>query len=179
MLGGPLLGASNRVKKIVHTLDSISEWTGKISAWLIAVLILVLVFEVVSRYVFNSPTFWAYDISYMVGGAAVALGGAYALKNRQHVRVDVIYERFPPRVQAFMDIFLILVLFFPLLILGFMTSYDAAVLSWAREERIMSGFWAPIIYPLKTVIPISFGLLILQGISDMIRDIYKLLGREF
>jgi TRAP-type mannitol/chloroaromatic compound transport system permease small subunit len=167
------------LKKLVEYIDNISEWTGKIAAFMAGFIILILVYEVISRFVFNSPTFWAYDLSYMFGGAAMALGGAYALKTRAHVRVDVFYGMLKPKGQAITDIVVSLILFFPLLTIGLYQGIEFAALSWERQEQVMTGgYWKPYIYPLKTFVPIAFGLLLLQGIADFIRDIYKLLGRE-
>lgn len=164
--------------KVMKICDSISEWSGKIISWLTMALIFTLVYEVVSRYFFNSPTFWSYDISYMLGGTVAFIGGAWALKNKQHVRVDLFYTRFSPKMQATVDILFAVLLFFPLLYFGFTNSLEAALISWERNEKIMSGFWQPPIYPLKTVIPIAFLLLFIQGISELIGNVFKFMGKE-
>jgi TRAP-type mannitol/chloroaromatic compound transport system permease small subunit len=167
------------LRKVVKVCDSVSEWSGKAVSWLLIALIISLVYEVISRHFFNSPTFWAYDISYMLGGTVAFIGGAMALKNKQHVRVDLFYAKLSPRKQAVVDIVLSVLLFFPLLIYGFTNSFAAALLSWERKERIMSGFWQPPIYPLKMIISIAFALLIVQGVGELIRNVLKLLyGRE-
>jgi TRAP-type mannitol/chloroaromatic compound transport system permease small subunit len=167
------------MKKVVQGIDAISEFTGKIAGWGVLITILILVFEVIMRFVFNSPTFWGYNMSYMVGGASMALGAAYALKKRAHVRVDVIYDKFPEKGQAITDIVVSLILFFPLFIIGLVEGIEFAALSWERQEQVMSGgYWKPYIYPFKTFVPIAFALLLLQGIADFIRNIYKLRGRE-
>ncbi|MCM3670414.1 TRAP transporter small permease subunit [Mesobacillus maritimus] len=166
------------IKKIIHFLETMGEWAGKISSWLILVLIFTLVYEVISRHLFNKPTFWSYDISYMLGSSAAFLGMAWVLKNRQHVRVDLFYEKLSNRNQALLDIVLSLCLFFPLIILGFSNSLDAAMNSYLRAETAASSSWRPLIYPLRMVIPIALGLLFLQGVADMIRNIYQLLGRR-
>jgi TRAP-type mannitol/chloroaromatic compound transport system permease small subunit len=166
------------VKKFVHFLEALGEWAGKISSWLILILIFTLVYEVISRHLFNKPTFWSYDISYMLGGSAAFLGMAWVLKNKQHVRVDIFYEKLSERNKAIFDIVLSLCLFFPLVILGFSNSLDAAINSFLREETAATGSWRPIIYPLRMVIPVSLALLFLQGVADIIRNIYQLVGRR-
>jgi TRAP-type mannitol/chloroaromatic compound transport system permease small subunit len=165
------------LKRIVYICETITEWVGKLASWLLIFLILSLVYEVISRHFFNSPTFWAHDMSYMLGGAASFLGIAWVQKNRLHVRVDIFYEKLTLKKQALVDVLFTLILFFPVVIAGLLNSVDAATLSWIRQESA-AGAWRPPIYPLKTIIPIALGLLLLQGIADLIRNSLKLLGRD-
>ncbi|HZG72926.1 MAG TPA: TRAP transporter small permease subunit [Chondromyces sp.] len=166
------------IKKIVNTFEALGEWAGKLASWFILILIFALVYEVISRHLFNNPTMWSYDISYMLGGSAAFLGMAWVLKNKQHVRVDVFYEKLSERNQAILDLIFTFALFFPLIIVGFTNSLDAAISSFVRGETAVTGSWRPPLYPIRMIIPISLGLLLLQGIADMIRSIYKLLGRR-
>lgn len=176
--GGNYLKPLELLKKLADKCDAISVFFGKLISWLIGILILILVYEVISRFVFNKPTTWVYDVSYMIGGAAVLIGAAMALKNNQHVRVDVFFAKLSTRNQLIMDIAFSLLFFFPLLIFGLMNSFDTAWVSWIRKEHIMSGNWKPPIYPLKMVIPFAFSLLIIQGMSELARNILKLIGKE-
>lgn len=166
------------LRRLVNLVDTISEITGKAISWLILVLVLSLTYEVVSRHYFNKPTFWSYDVSYMLGGGALVIGAAMALKNKQHVRVDLFYGNFSPRLQAMVDLILSIVLFYPILIFGLINSIQAAALSWSRYERIMSGFWQPPIYPLKTAVPIGLFLLLIQLLAETIRNVVKLQGGD-
>lgn len=166
------------LKKLADFCDNISVFFGKMISWLIGLLIVILVYEVISRFAFNKSTIWVYDVSYMIGGAAVIIGAAMALKNKHHVRVDVFYTRFSPRTQVILDIVFTLLFFFPLLIFAVVNSFDTALASWIRKEHIMSGNWQPPIYPLKMVIPFAFLLLIIQGMSDLAHSILKLKGKE-
>ncbi|WP_156289695.1 TRAP transporter small permease subunit [Oceanobacillus salinisoli] len=163
---------------MISIIESLGEWAGKIASWFVLAVILILTYEVISRHLFNSPTIWAYDLSYMLGGSAAFLGMAWVLKNKQHIRVDVFYERLSERKKAIYDIVLALILLFPLLIVGFVNSLDVAILSLLREEAIVSGSWRPLAFPIRMVIPLSLGLLFLQGLADLIRNIYLLLGRR-
>lgn len=165
------------IKKIINLFDSITEWFGKLASWLILLLIFSLVYEVVSRHVFNKPTIWSYDVSYMLGGTAAFFGIAWVQRNRTHVRVDLFYENLSNKNKAILDLVLTTILFLPLMIIAFMNSFEAAVLSWNRLETA-PGAWRPPLYPLKTVIPIVLFLLILQGIAEFLRSILKLTGRE-
>jgi TRAP-type mannitol/chloroaromatic compound transport system permease small subunit len=168
----------NAPKKIVASLEKISELSGKFISWLNFILILSLVYEVVCRFVFNRPTFWSYDISYMIGGTAFAIGAAWALKNQTHVRVDIFYTRLSIKNRALVDIICSLLLFFPLVFMTMHVAIKAAAFSWAMGERTISGYWNPPLYPLKTVIPITYALLLIQGLAEFIRNIFRLKGAE-
>src|SRR5699024_3918987 len=164
------------MKKIIHIIDSITDWVGKLASWLILFLIFTLVYEVISRHLFNKPTFWSYDLSYMLGGAAAFLGIAWVQRNKGHVRVDIFYERLSERNWALVDLTLTILLLLPLMTVAFLNSADAAMISWIRGETA-SGAWRPPIYPLKTVIPLAILLVIMQGISEIFKNILTLLGR--
>ena len=162
----------------VHYLENITEWFGKGISWLNLVLILTLVYEVVCRYIFNRPTMWSFDISYMLGSTAFAIGAAWTLKKDIHVRVDILYSRLSPKAQGLIDILLSLILFFPFITMAFVYSTKAAAFSWSTHERIISGYWNPPIYPLKTIIAIAYGLLLVQGMAGFVRTVYRLRGED-
>ncbi|MBW1613876.1 MAG: TRAP transporter small permease subunit [Deltaproteobacteria bacterium] len=158
----------NRITKVI---DAISEWSGKATSWLVLILTVALVYEVFMRYLFNAPTKWAFDISYMLGGSFFLLGEAYTLLKGKHVRIDIFYGRFSPRIKALIDIIFYLLFFFPLwgVLLYLLIPYIYR--SWQIGERSMQGYWMPIIYPFKTVMAIGVALFLLQGISEFIRSI--------
>lgn len=160
--------------KIIHVIDTISEWSGKIVCWLVLVFTLVLGYEIVMRYVFNAPTKWAFDISYMLGGAYFWLGEGYTLLKKKHVRIDIFYRNFSARRQALADIVFSLIFFFPLWGLLFYKLIPYVYLSWITDERSMQGYWMPILYPFKTVMPVGAALLLLQGVAELLRSILVL-----
>lgn len=160
--------------RVSRHIDSISQFTGTISAWLILITILICTFEVIARKVFNSPTFWSYDISYMLGGSAGLLGAAYTMKNKRHVRIDFFSSKLSRKWQIISDIVFDIVLFAPLFIIGNIITFTNALNSILSREGIMSGIWQPPIYPLKTVIFISMVLLLMQVIAEFIRNVSEL-----
>ena len=137
--------------------------------WLVLLLTFVIGYDVALRYIFNAPTKWAYEMSYQLGGTYFWLGAAYTLKYQAHVRIDIFYSRFSPRVQALVDVILYLVLFFP--VWGGLTYYLVPYIihSWQIREKAMMGFWQPIIYPFKTGMIIGTVLLLIQGAAEFIR----------
>jgi len=161
----------------IRAIDAVSEWTGAVVKWLVVVLTVIIGYEIVARYVFNAPTKWGFDISYMVGGTLFLLGEAVTLKNRHHVRIDLFYNRFSPRRRALVDVFFYLVFFFPLWIGLFWALIPYTLFAWEIQERSMQGYWQPILYPFKTVMPVGVLLLLLQGLAEFLRSLVEL-GRK-
>jgi TRAP-type mannitol/chloroaromatic compound transport system permease small subunit len=164
--------------KIIRVIDTISEWSGKIVCWLVLIFTIVLGYEIVMRYVFNAPTKWAFDISYMLGGTYFWLGGGYTLLKKKHVRIDIFYRTFSIRKQALVDIFFSLIFFFPLWGLLLYELIPYVYLSWVTDERSMQGYWMPILYPFKTVMPLGVALLLLQGFAELMRSTLVLVRGE-
>ena len=88
------------MKTLLKLIDTINEYTGRASRWLCVALVAILSFEVVMRYVFDSPTNWAHLSSMMVGGAIICLGLGYTHLHKSHIRIDVLYAKLSPRKQA-------------------------------------------------------------------------------
>jgi len=160
--------------RITRRLDVVGEWSGKVFGFLIIPLILGLVYEVIARYVFNRPTFWAHDVGFMLYGSHFMLGAGYTLLHKGHIRTDFFYGRWPARRQAMLDAALYLFFFFPGMVLFFLAGWDAASHSWIIRERSEASAWRPPIYPFKTVMPVTAALLFIQGISEFLKSVYAL-----
>ena len=153
----------------LHSIDSLSTWVGKAFAWLILVLTLGISYEVFVRYVLRAPTTWAFDFSYITYGAMFLMAGAYALSRNNHVRADVVYRLWKPRTQAKMDLLLYVLFFLPAICAFMYSGWNYASMSIRfREVSIFSPAGVPV-FPLKTLIPITGVLLLLQGIAEIIR----------
>jgi TRAP-type mannitol/chloroaromatic compound transport system permease small subunit len=162
---------------ILHAIDKTNEWVAKIIGWVVVLMIGATVYEVVMRYVFNAPTEWVFEFNYLVHGPYFLLLGAYTLALRGHVNVDILYGRLSLRNKAIVDLATAPIFFFFLfMMLRFGCRF--ALNSFAFRETLSSA-WAPPIYPIKMIIPIAAGLLILQGLAKFIRDLHlALTGRE-
>ena len=165
---------SDSLRKVIAILDFPSVVAGKLVAWLILPMMASLVYEVVARYLFDSPTIWAYDTTYMLAGTLFMLGSAYALRNGSHVRADFLLSALPPRWQALIDVLLYLIVYFPAMALFFWASLTYAHQSWLQHETYPQSPWMPIIYPLKTVMPVTIALLFIQGISEFLKGLWTL-----
>jgi TRAP-type mannitol/chloroaromatic compound transport system permease small subunit len=167
-----------KLKAFLNVIDQISEWSGRIFVWLIIPLTLVVAFEVVSRRVFDAPHIWATEVTDFIYGPHFMLVAAYALLHKSHVSVDIISQRFPLRVRGVCDIITHLLFFFPFCIILLYQGTNYAYTSWMMSET--SGSAALTIVPaVKTVIPVTFALLLIQGLAVFIRSIYLTVkGRE-
>lgn len=164
--------------RLLISIDKLSEYAAKAFAWLIVPMVGGLVYEVVSRYVFGSPTRWSYDLTYMLYGALFIMASAYALRLDRHVRIDVFYRKFSPRWKGITDATLYLVLFFPVVIVLLVKGVDYAAHSWAIREVSSAGAWRPPLYPLKTLFPIAMLLLLLQGLAQFVRSLQVAKGGQ-
>ena len=158
--------------KAIAILDSISLWSGRIVAWLIIPMVLSLVYEVVARYIFDAPTAWAYDMTFMLYGTFFMVGSAYTLYKKGHIRTDSYYGAWSPRTQGWVDTICYLVFFFPPLIAFLVVGWDYFLRSYALGERIVTSPWMPIVYPFKLAIPVATALLLLQGLSELMKSLW-------
>lgn len=155
-----------------------NEWVGKAVAWLIPVLILELVYDTAARYLFNAPTEWSYDISYMLYGAVFMLGAAYTLGIDKHVRIETIYGKMSTRGKAVIDVIGYLVFFFPAVSACVYFGGLFALRSWEILEVSSESMWQPPIYPFKTVLPIAAVLLMVQGTVECARCVLVIVRRD-
>lgn len=157
------------MKNFLFFIDSLSTWVGKAFAWLILLLTFGVSYEVLVRYVFRAPTTWAFDVSYISYGAMFLMAGAYALSRNGHVRADMLYRLWRPRTQASLDLVLYILFFLPAVAAFIYSGWNYAQMSIRfREVSIFSPAGVPV-FPLKTLIPITGVLLLLQGIAEIIR----------
>jgi TRAP-type mannitol/chloroaromatic compound transport system permease small subunit len=150
-------------------VDRVSTWVGQAFSWLIVTLTLLISWEVFSRYALDHPHAWAFDVMIMMYGTLFMMAGAYTLAKNGHVRGDVLYGFFPPRLQAGLDLTLYLVFFIPGVVAFVWAGYYYAGESWAIREGSNITADGPPYYPFKTVIPVAGAFLLVQGIVEIIR----------
>lgn len=158
-------------QRILHGIDRLSNWSGKLFAWLIVVLALVVGVEVFKRYILNAPTAWIFDLNSMLYGTVFMMCGAYALAQNAHVRGDFLYGSMRPRVQAGLDLSLYILFFIPGILALFYAGYGFAELSWRIDEHSNVTADGPPIYQFKAVIPIAGALVMIQGLAEIARCI--------
>lgn len=155
--------------KAIDAIDTISRWTGKIFAWLIWIGIASTLFEVVARYVFDAPTLWSIQLNQRLFAFYFIIGGAYGVLTKAHIRVDVVYNHFPPKVKAVVDLVLYPGLLFVVAFVFIWYGGELGLSSLGIQEKDYSPPHFPI-YPVKLVIPVAGSLLMLQGIAELARN---------
>ncbi|MBW2112643.1 MAG: TRAP transporter small permease subunit [Deltaproteobacteria bacterium] len=134
-------------------------------------------YEVISRRFFNAPNIWSTEVIDFIYGPHFMLIAAYTLLYKGHVKIDVIYDKFSPRTRGILDIITYMVFFFPFCIIVLHQGIIFAHTSWSIGETSDSA--ALKIVPLiKTMIPVSIGLLLIQGIATYIRAIVQAIKGE-
>jgi TRAP-type mannitol/chloroaromatic compound transport system permease small subunit len=157
------------MQKILLFIDRVSTWVGHAFSWLIIGLTLLISWEVFSRYALDDPHAWAFDAMIMLYGTLFMMAGAYTLSVNGHVRGDVLYGFFTPRVQATIDLILYLCFFLPGVIALVWAGYYYAADSWRINEHSNITAEGPPIYPFKTIIPVAGAMILVQGIVEIVR----------
>ena len=156
----------------IRVIDTFTDFTGSIFAWLSMPLVAGVAYEVFARYLFNAPTIWAYDLTYMLYGALFMLGAAYALHKGAHIRTDFFWDSFTPRTKGLIDTISYVVFFFPsLTALGLISCHEAAYSLQINETSDQTP-WRPILWPFKVIVPIACLLLMIQGVSELLKSFY-------
>jgi TRAP-type mannitol/chloroaromatic compound transport system permease small subunit len=161
----------SKLRTFANFVDRLNEVIGKAVSYLVVPLTLIVVTEVVMRYVFDAPTLWAWDVNMYLGGLMTILGAGYGHLYKSHVTVDFLLEKWRPRNRLLLDLILSPLILLPLLIL-FWYGLEAAWQSVKINEH-HSSLWEPAIYPLRIAIPVGAALFFLQGISRLISDLIQ------
>ena len=156
---------------LMGLVDRLSGLLARVAMALVVVLVGAMLYEVVSRRVFNSPTLWAFDLSYMINGTIYIGAAGYALLQNEHIRIDFFSARLPLRTQHLANFIFYALLFLPAMFLicdaAIGDAYEAFVTG--QVERVSP--WAPIIWPYYTAISIGLGVLFLQSIVQALRHL--------
>jgi TRAP-type mannitol/chloroaromatic compound transport system permease large subunit len=146
------------LQTFLHTIDRISTWVGKATAWLMVVLMIVVCVEVFKRYILNAPTSWIFSAEYIMYGTMFMMAGAYTLAQNGHVRGDFLYGSMRPRSQASLDLILYIVFFLPGMAALVYAGWDFAYASWIIHEHVNDTADGPPVYHFKMVIPVAGAL---------------------
>ena len=135
---------------IVRSIDRLTEIIGKCASFIIVPLVAGIVYDVFMRYVFNKPTFWVYDSTYMMYGVYIMLGSAYTHLADGHVRMDLFTGKLNERKKAIIECVCYLLFFFPLFIVLVKYCSQHAIWSFSARESSSASTWRPPVYPFKT-----------------------------
>ena len=163
------------MNSIINGIQSLSRFLGRTISWSSIILIFVIVSDVFFRYIFSLTSAATYEIEWHLFGLMFLLGAAWTLDQDKHVRVDLFYQTFSPKMKAFINLIGTLIFLIPFCWVTFITSIDFVQSSFLLNETSPDPGGLPARYLIKLAIPMGFGLLILQGIVVIINSIKTLL----
>ncbi|MGC6472189.1 MAG: TRAP transporter small permease subunit [Parvibaculales bacterium] len=163
--------------KISAGIDEFNALILNLVAWLSLGMVLIQIFVVILRYVFGTGSIQIQESIIYMHAMLFMLAAAGTYLADEHVRVDIFYRSMPPRRQAMVNFFGCLFFLLPFCFLIMYSAYDYVALSWRVREGSRETGGIQAIYLLKTVIPVMAGLLMLQGFSQTIKSLDKMLGR--
>ena len=155
----------------IEFADKLSGWFGKAFGWLIILMTLGMSYEVAARYIFNAPTTWSLDVSFIMYGTLFMMGGAYTLSRGGHVRGDFLYRLWKPKTQAMVDLVLYIFFFFPGVTALILVGSKYAIRSWGYGEVSVNSPAGVPIFQFKAVMVAAGILLFIQGIAQVMRCI--------
>ena len=172
------MSAANRIAdRALQAVDRISGATGLVGACLVLPLAAVMFYEVVLRFAFDLPTFWAYEFAWMLTGAHFALGVAFVMREGNHVRVDFLYARFGPRQRAAVDLFVEALFLAPLALWLSVHLGVETLTAWRIGEVSGESAWNPVVWPLKLAVFVGFAVFTLQVLAQMLRNLRTVLDK--
>ena len=158
----------------VKFVNKINTTIGKYTSWLTTVLVLVVVFDVFARYVFNESSVAMQELEWHLFAVLFLMGTAYTLQNDDHVRVDLFYSKFNTKQKAWLNIVGTIMFLIPFSLLIIYASQNYVLNSFALNESSPDPGGLPARYILKAFIPLSFMLLLLQGFSLLFKSILEI-----
>lgn len=166
------------MRKVLKTIDNISDWVGRLASWCAVGLVLLVVLEVFTRYAVKQTLMWSHETDLMLGATLYCAGWAYVHRYRGHIRIDILYLQMPARVRATFDVIGTLILFFPLMLVFIQSSVFYTLRAYRLGEMSNLTFWYPVVWPWRAILLLGFTLLTLQGIAHFYRDVYLMVRNK-
>lgn len=163
------------LKSLIRGVDMAIEKQGQVSSYVIYPLVIIVIYEVFMRYVFNAPTIWGFEATAFAYGVHYMLGLSYTENQDGNVKVDIFTSRLPARTQAVLGILTYTVIFLPVFFFMTVGAIKFAYTSTAAGE-LNSTSWAPPLYPFKIIMAIGFLFLLLQGFSSLLKHVQALIN---
>lgn len=158
------------MRRILSIIDSVSEWSGRLISVLVFFLAFFLLYDVIMRFAFNSPTIWCHELALHLFGAYAVLAGSYVLLHDEHVKIDIVYNLFSPRGRAIIDCFTY-PLFFMFIGLLFWHSLHIGIRAFELKQTVSPSPWASPLWPVKLCVPLAAFLMLFQGLAKYIRTL--------
>ncbi len=165
--------------RAARRIDVVAIVSGNVVAWLIVPMVLSLTWEVVARYLFNAPTAWAYDMTFMLYGTFFMVGAAFTLQRKGHIRTDSYYGEWSPRRQATVDLVCYALMFLPFAGVFLFYGWGYFLKAFVTRETFVSSPWSPITWPFKLMMPLAGLLLLVQGASEVLKCLHAIRFRSW
>jgi TRAP-type mannitol/chloroaromatic compound transport system permease small subunit len=166
------------IRALIHSIDTFTDRSGRLLAWLLLAMALLSATVVVLRYGFNIGSIAAQEGITYLHGTVFMLGAAYALKAGSHVRVDIFYRNFSPRTKAWVNSLGGIVFLLPLCLFILGISWNYVAESWAVRETSPEPGGIPAVFLLKSLLPLMAFNLLLQGLAETLRATLVLTGGD-
>jgi len=164
------------MKTLIKAIDTVNNFFGNLGAWICFLMVLVVVYEVVSRYIFNAPTLWSMEINQYLFCAMLMLGAGYCLMQDGHVRVDLFYPRMSPKTQAIVEMctYPLAIIFCAILVWLGGEEFWAAVVEHRKSDSVMAFH----VWPVWLVVPLGGFLLGMQILARYLRNLLVLINKD-
>ncbi len=156
---------------LIRVIDAVNETVGRLVAIIAVIFAAIIIYDVVMRYVFEEPTRWAFDVTKQMFGFYFVMLGGYALRHSAHVKVDLLTERMSPLLFKIVEVAGYVIFFFPFTWVFLTRSWEFAIRSWNQGETTYGAIQMPV-YPLKMAMSVAAGLLLIQGISEVLKILF-------
>ncbi len=166
------------LRKISQLIDEFSDKVGWFVGWLTTLMVLIVFYDTVMRYAWNKGNVALQELEWHLFAVVFLIGAAYTLKQGGHVRVDILFIKFSEKTKAWVDFLGTLVFLIPFSIMVILSTKGFIENSWAVKEVSPDPGGLPARYILKSMIPLGFVLVIIQGFSQMIKSLFVILDRE-
>ena len=164
------------LRKASNFLSQINEVVGRATAWLTAILMILMCYNVLQRYFFGNIIAWRTELEWHLFAAVFLLGAAYTMREDANVRVDVFYERMNPQKKAWVNILGTLIFVIPMCSLILFSSYDFVTYSYKIQEISNDPGGLPYRFAFKALLPIGYFLILIQSLAMLSRNIRILAG---
>lgn len=158
--------------KFGRTISALNAFAGEFASYWTVIAVFVFYYEVIARYIFNSPTIWAHESMFLMFGMQYMLAGGFCLREGAHVRVDVLYMHLSARARAWADVVTSAFFFIfagALLVTGWIFFHDSYSIGQVSHTEWEIPYW-----PIKFALPLGGALILLQGLAHLLRDIASL-----
>jgi TRAP-type mannitol/chloroaromatic compound transport system permease small subunit len=164
------------LRALIRCIEAISRLFGYVAAALIMLLVVLMAYEVVVRYVFSAPTIWGYEITTWVMGGSFVLAIAYALATDSHIRIDFAHDIFGRRAGRMIDLCGYVLFILPLLVWLTWGLWDYFYGAFKTGERSGQSAWNPVVWPFRLVLFVGALVWTLQVIAEIVKSAFAIMG---